>query len=239
MDSGIILVSSKKEMAMDKQIKVLIVDDYAVVRHGLLALIDTAPDMIVVGEAEDGLTAVKKAQVLNPDVIVMDLVMPGLDGIGAIEAIKQDSPQTCILILTNFGDEYRVLTALRAGAQGYLLKDAVLTDVVEAIRDVHTGKLALHPSITHVLIQSMQVPQKTQGETAVLIDPSLTRREQEVLKLIAKGFANRSLATSLHIDERTVRIHVSNILQKLDLENRTQAALYALSHNLASINDLF
>jgi two-component system, NarL family, response regulator LiaR len=138
------------------QIKVLIVDDYAVVRQGLQALIDTAPDMVVVGEAADGITAVQHAHDLQPDVVVMDLVMPGLDGISAIEAIQQKSPLTRVLILTNFSEEQRVRAAFRAGAQGYMLKDAILTDVVEAIRDVHAGKLSLHPSITHVLMQAMK-----------------------------------------------------------------------------------
>ena len=221
---------------MNNPIKILIVDDYAVVRHGLMALIDTAPGMVVVGEAEDGLTAVQQAQRLHPDVIVMDLSMPGLDGIGAIEAIKQASPHSHILILTNFGEAPQVRNALRAGVRGYLLKDAILTDVVEAIRDVHNGKLALHPSITHILIEAIQEPEKQQKKTAVPIHPALTKREQDVLKLIAQGLTNQSIADTLHIDEGTVRIHVSNILQKLNLENRTQAALYALRHDLVSIN---
>jgi len=220
---------------MAKMIKVLIVDDYAVVRHGLLALIATAADIEVVGEAGDGETAVLQVRVLRPDVIVMDLMMPGLDGIEAIKLIKQENQQVRVLILSNFGDESRVLAAIRAGAQGYLVKDAVLTDVVEAIRDVYDGKLALHPSVTHVLLQAMQM--KKQEKTAVHSPSVLTAREQDVLKLVAKGLTNQNIADTLLIDERTVRIHVSHILQKLDLENRTQAALYALRHGLATLSE--
>lgn len=221
---------------MDNNIRVLVVDDYAVVRHGLIALIDTAPGMIVVGEAEDGLMAVQQAQLLHPDVIVMDLVMPGLDGLGAVAAIKQASPLSHILILTNFGEASKVREALRAGVHGYLLKDAILTDVVEAIQDVHDGKLALHPSITHILIEALQEQEARPKKTAVSIHPALTKREQDILKLIAQGLSNQNIADALHIDEGTVRIHVSSILQKLNLENRTQAALYALRHDLVSIN---
>jgi NarL family two-component system response regulator LiaR len=199
-----------------KTIDILIVDDYAVVRQGLRALIDTAPDMQVVGEAADGLTAVQQATLLRPDVIIMDLVLPRLGGVEAIATIKQQDAEARVLVLTNFGDEPRVLAALRAGAQGYLLKDAILTDVLTAVREVYAGKLTLHPSINQVLLRAMQ-----QG--------------QDVLQLVAKGLPNQAIADQLQIDERTVRIHVSHILQKLALENRTQAALYALRHGLATL----
>jgi len=229
---------------MNERIKVFIVDDYAVVRHGLLALLDTAPDMIVVGEAGDGITAVQKALDLRPDVIVMDLVMPGMDGLQTIEALKKAGLQARILVLTNICEPQRVLAVLRAGARGYLLKDAVLTDIVEAIRDVYSGKITLHPSIAHIVMQAMQDPNKKKEtavsatvQTAVSTAVSLTEREQDVLKFVAKGLTNQDIAQSLHINERTVCIHVSHILLKLNLENRTQAALYALRHNLASLND--
>lgn len=216
-----------------KTIGILIVDDYAVVRQGLRALIDTAPDMQVVGEAADGLTAVQQANTLHPDVIIMDLLLPRLGGIEAITAIRQTDALARVLVLTNFGDEPRVMAALRAGAQGYLLKDAVLTDVITAIREVYAGKLMLHPSINHVLMRAMQQLPETEGKTAV--PPNLTNREQDVLQLVAKGFTNQAIADHLQIDERTVRIHVSHILQKLSLENRTQAALYALRHGFATL----
>jgi NarL family two-component system response regulator LiaR len=216
----------------DKMIDILIVDDYAVVRQGLRALIDTTSDIQVVGEAADGVTAVDQARMLHPDIIIMDLVMPRLGGIEAIAAIKQADNETRILVLTNFSDEPRVLAALRAGAQGYLLKDAMLTDVLTAIRDVYAGKLTLHPSVNHVLMRSVQAPE-TEVKTAVIAN--LTNREQEVLQFVAKGYSNQMIAGKLQIDERTVRIHVSHVLQKLALENRTQAALYALRHGLAKL----
>ena len=216
-----------------KTIGILIVDDYAVVRQGLRALIDTAPDMQVVGEAADGLTAVQQANSLRPDVIIMDLMLPRLDGIEAIIAIRQDNNQARVLVLTNFGDEPRVLAALRAGAQGYLLKDAVLTDVITAIREVNVGKLTLHPSINHILMLAMQQMPEVEVKTAV--SPTLTNREKDVLQLVAQGLTNQTIADQLQIDERTVRIHVSHILQKLSLENRTQAALYALRHGFATL----
>lgn len=216
----------------EKTIGILIVDDYAVVRQGLRALIDTTSDIQVVGEAADGVTAVHQAAALHPDIIIMDLVMPRLSGIEAIAAIKEADNQARILVLTNFSDEPRVLAALGAGAQGYLLKDAMLTDVLAAIREVYAGKLTLHPSINQVLIRSMQLPEP-EVKTAVVA--TLTNREQEVLLLVAKGYSNQMIATQLQIDERTVRIHVSHILQKLAVENRTQAALYALRHGLATL----
>ena len=147
-------------MTRNDRIKVLIVDAYANVRQGLLALIETTPDMIVVGDAVNGSTAVQKALALQPDVIIMDLIKLGLDGIEAIEAIKQEIPQARILVLTNFGEEQRVFSAFQSGAQGYLLKDAVMTNVVEAIRDVYAGKLTLHPNLTDVFMHAIQEPQK-------------------------------------------------------------------------------
>lgn len=143
---------------MKNQIKVLIVDNNTLVRHGLVALINTTTDLIVVGEAEDSDSAAQKAEDLNPDVIVMDLMKPGLKGSEAIALFKQKSPQTRILILTNIGDEAQVLETLRSGVHGYLLKDAVFTNVVEAIRDVYTGIFLLHPSFTHLLFRAIREP---------------------------------------------------------------------------------
>lgn len=148
--------SNRYRMSRDKTIQILVVDNYTVVRQGLQALIDTAPDMVVVGEATNGHMAIQQARSLHPDVVVMELVMPGLDGIETIKAIREERPEARILVLTNFGEEQRVVAALSAGAGGYLLKDAVLTDVIEAIRDVHHGKLTLHPSITEVLLHAVQ-----------------------------------------------------------------------------------
>ncbi len=216
-------------------IRIFIVDDHAVVRQGLAALISTVPDMIVVGDAADGTEAIERVPELYPDVIIMDLAMPGLDGVLAIEAIKQQNPYSRILVLTNFVEENRVLAALRAGAQGYLLKDAGFTNIIEAVRGVYDGTMILHPSISDVLAQVLQ--KTTRNEGSVVLEPSLTEREQDVLRLVAEGLTNKDIADALLIDDGTVRLHVSHILKKLGLENRTQAALYALRHKLASLDD--
>jgi NarL family two-component system response regulator LiaR len=147
-------------MNLNDQIRVLIVDDYANVRQGLSALLETTPDIVVVGEAVDSTTAIQTALALHPDVIVMDLIKPGLDGIEAIEGIKRAIPQARILILTNFGEEKPVFSAFQSGAQGYLLKGAIMTNVAEAIRDVYNGKLTLHPNLTDVFMHAIMEPQK-------------------------------------------------------------------------------
>ena len=147
-------------MILNDRIKVLIVDQYANVRQGLTALIKTTPDMVVVGEAANGATAVQKTLALHPDVIVMDLIRPDLDGIAAIGAIKQEIPQARILVLTDSGEEHRVFSAFQSGAQGYLLKDAMMTNVVEAIRDIYAGKITLHPNLTDVFMHAIQEPSK-------------------------------------------------------------------------------
>lgn len=213
---------------MEGTIHIFIVDDYAVVREGLRAFVTTEPDMVVIGEAANGETAVQQCLDLQPDVVVMDLALPDNEGIDAIRAIKQQSPQIDILILTNFVEEERVLAAMKAGAQGYMLKDATTKDIVQAIRDVNQGKVVLHPSVSYVLLQALQLPD-TNGQKAL---HTLTERETEVLQLVAQGHTNQVIANKLGIEERTVRVHVTHILQKLDLDNRTQAALHALRHGL-------
>ncbi len=218
-------------------IKILIVDDYAVVRHGLRALINTAPTMTIVGEAVDGHTAVQLTRELQPDVIVMDLLMPGLNGIEAIKAITQENPQARVVVLTGCGDELMVRAALDAGAQGYLLKDAVLTDLISAIRAVYEGKPALHVSVEKILGQRPQMFGDEGTDGNMSCDDKLTSRELEVLVFVAGGSANQEIADILNIKETTVRIHVSNILRKLGLENRTQLALFALRSGLATLTE--
>jgi len=213
---------------MKKEIQILIVDDYAIVREGLRAFITTEPDMMVVGEAADGETAVQQCQALQPDVMVMDLAMRNDEGVEAIQSIRQSCPQTYILVLTNFVEEDRVLAALKAGAHGYILKDATTHDIVQAIRDVYRGKAVLHPSVAYVLLQALQAT--TETDQAAL--EAITGREREVLQMVAQGRTNQEIAARLGIDERTVRVHISHILQKLNLDNRTQAALFALRHGL-------
>jgi NarL family two-component system response regulator LiaR len=214
---------------MKGTIHILIVDDYAVVREGLRAFVTTEPDMVVVGEAADGETALQQCLNLKPDVVVMDLALPNKEGIEAIRTVKQKCPQINILVLTNFSEEALVLAAMKAGAQGYMLKDATTKDIVQAIRDVNQGKVVLHPSVSYILLQALQVPH-TEDQAAL---HSLTARETEVLQLVAQGHTNQTISSQLGIDERTVRVHVTHILQKLQLANRTQAALFALRSGLA------
>lgn len=213
-------------------IRVLICDDHAIVREGVRTLIESEAGMEVAGEAADGLEAVEKARSLNPDVILMDLVMPRLDGLAAIQRIKAESPATHILVLTSFAEDDQVFPAIKAGALGYLLKDSLPRDLLQAIRDVHRGESSLHPTIALKLVREINRPSD--------LPPSehpLTDREVTVLQLVAQGLTNQEIADRLTISEWTVRTHVRNIMGKLHLANRTQAALYALREGIASLND--
>lgn len=217
----------------ENQIKVLVADDHAVVRKGLRAMLDVVPDIDVVGEAENGQVAVEQAQRLQPDVILMDLVMPKMDGIEAIRLIKARQPQAHILVLTTFAGEDKIFPAIKAGALGYHLKDSDPDDLVQAIRQVCRGESSLHPLIARRVLQELSHP----AEAPPTPDP-LTVREVEVLRLVAQGRDNREIAQQLVISEATVRTHVSNILSKLHLASRTQAALYALKEGLASLDEV-
>jgi len=213
-----------------RKIRVLIADDHPMIRDSLRTLIATEPDLELVGEAADGEQVVRKAADLKPDVILMDLVMPVKDGLQAISEIKGMQPEVSILVLTSFSDEDKVFPAIRAGALGYLLKDSSPHELLKAIHDVYRGEASLHPSIALQLIREINRP----SDLPPVEDP-LSERELEVLKLIAQGMTNQEIATRLVRSEWTVRTHVRNILGKLHVANRTQAALFALREGLADL----
>jgi two-component system, NarL family, response regulator LiaR len=208
-------------------IRVLIADDHAVVREGLRAFLALQEDIEVVGEAADGEEAVQAVARLGPDVALVDLVMPRVDGIATIARIRAERPETRVIVLTSFVDEDKMLPAVRAGAVGYLLKDVLPQDLVSAIRAVHGGGTLLHPTVIRELMREVS----RDGEAPAPPNP-LTVREREVLALIARGRANKAIAFDLGVAEKTVKTHVSNILGKLGLSDRTQAALYAVREGL-------
>lgn len=212
-------------------IRILLADDHPIVREGLRALLATEPGMTVVGEARDGSEAVLRARTLQPDVILLDLVMPRKDGLAVISEITHDLPDVHILVLTSFAEDEKVFPAIKAGATGYLLKDATPQELLQAIRDVSQGESVLHPSIARQLLREFRRPTDPAGSTT-----SLTEREREILLLVARGLSNLDIAERLVISERTVRSHISNILEKLHLSNRTQAALYALRQGWLSLD---
>jgi NarL family two-component system response regulator LiaR len=217
---------------MTSAIRVLVADDHAIVRKGIRALLATEPDIEVVGEVENGQEAVAEADRLRPDVILMDLVMPEMDGIEAIRRITAHQSEARILVLTSFAADDKVFPAIKAGALGYLLKDSSPRELVQAIHQVYRGESSLHPTIARKLLQELSRP----SERPPTPEP-LTEREVEVLRLVARGQSNREIADQLVISEATVRTHVSNILGKLHLASRTQAALYALREGLASLDE--
>lgn len=220
-------------IAADMPIRVLIVDDHAIVRKGTRALLAEVEGIEVVGEAADGQAAIDEATSLRPDVILMDLVMPGMDGIEAIRQIKDSQPDARILALTSFAADDKVFPAIKAGALGYLLKSADPEDLLQAIKQVYHGEPSLHPSIARKVLQEIRQPHERPATT----DP-LTDREVEILHLVAQGLSNKQIADQLCIAEVTVRTHVSNILGKLHLANRVQAALYALREGYAALDDI-
>ena len=217
---------------MSQTIRVLIADDHVVVRKGIRALLATEPGIDVVGEAADGAEAVRAAAELSPDVILMDIVMPTVDGIEAVRRIMAAQPGSRILVLTSFATDDQIFPALKAGALGYLLKDTGPEDLLQAIRQVHRGESSLHPTIARKVLQELSRPPQRPPTP----DP-LTEREVEVLRLVAQGRSNQEIARMLVVSEATVRTHVSSILSKLHLASRTQAALYALREGLASLDD--
>jgi|WetSurMetagenome_2_1015567.scaffolds.fasta_scaffold82569_2 two-component system, NarL family, response regulator LiaR len=223
--------SPKGDRGNSSVIRILIVDDHAVLRDGLRFMIQNNPRFELAGEAENGEQAILLAAEVKPDVILMDLVMEPVDGIQAISQIKADNPEARILVLTSFADDDKVFPAIKAGALGYLLKDSTPEQLAEAIYGVHRGELSLHPRIAIKVIRELNHPSSQLPPTK----HPLTGREVAVLKLVALGLSNGEIGEKLSISELTVSTHVRNILGKLQLANRTQAALYALREGLADL----
>jgi NarL family two-component system response regulator LiaR len=219
---------------MSEMIRILVVDDHIVVRRGLIAMLETEPGMQIIGEAANGVEAVEQARKLVPDVILMDLVMPVMDGIEATRQIKQEMPSVNILVLTSFSTNDKVIPSLNAGAIGYLLKDSTPDDLVRAIHQVSQGEGALPPAVTRQILAQLQAPIKSPDQSA---EEDLTERETEVLKLMAHGYSNAEIARLMVVSNATVYTHVSRILSKLNVSSRTQAALYALKKKLVTLDD--
>lgn len=208
--------------------RLLIVDDHAIVRQGVSMFLKTEPSIQIVGEAEDSQDAIDKAKSLSPDVILMDLVMPGEDGTTAIAELKRCSPEVKIIVLTTFDDEQKFQAAMQAGADGYILKDADGEALLQSIQAVRRGDVPLHPKVTRYLVKNIHQPMNLNG------NGHLTHREKEVLALVVKGLSNQAVAEALHLSRGTVKVHVSNILSKLRATSRTEAAMLAIQMGLIS-----
>lgn len=211
-------------------IKILFADDHEMVRIGVSAYLSAQPDMEVIAEANDGKEAVEKALTLKPDVILMDLVMKDMDGIEATKRILKEWPEAKIIIVTSFIDDEKVYPALEAGAMSYLLKTSKASKIAEAIRKTYEGQSILEPEVTGKLMTKMRKKEEN-------LHDQLTEREMEILLLIAEGKSNQEIADELFIALKTVKVHVSNILSKLQVNDRTQAVIYAFKHNLVSPKD--
>jgi DNA-binding NarL/FixJ family response regulator len=213
---------------MAEPIAVLIVDDHAVVREGLRAFLELQDGIEVAGEAGDGEEALERALALRPDVILMDLVMPKLDGVGAMRELRARVPGSRVIVLTSFLDDERLLPAIQAGAAGYLLKNAEPAELARAIRAAHGGETIIDPTVASRLVQAIADGRRSPA------DQTLTRREREVLELIARGRSNKRIALELEISEKTVKTHVGHVLAKLGVSDRTQAALVAVREGLVT-----
>jgi len=216
------------------KVRVLIVDDHMMVREGLSLFLSSHPEIEVVGEAANGREAVTQARRLQPDVVLLDLVMPEMDGLEAMKLILQENPRTKVIVLTSFVDDARILEAVQSGAAGFLLKDVQPGELVEAIQNVVQGRPQLHPEVTKRLMRRLA---RGEERPAPPVE-ELTPRELEVLRAMAQGLSNREIAAKLFISEKTVKTHVSNILHKLNVSDRTQAVIYALKHKLVELEEL-
>ncbi len=209
---------------MADKINVLIVDDHPVVREGLASFLATEDGFVVQGAVASGEDAVKIVEDRQPDVVLMDLVMPGMGGTEAIRHIKSAHPETRVIVMTSFSQDDKLFPAIKAGADGYLLKDTLATDLIDAVKSAFAGRSVLHPDVAQKLMHSFSNRNRTS------LEEKLTPRETEVIELIACGLSNEEIANRLVISDKTVKTHVSNILHKLNLAHRTQAALYAINH---------
>jgi NarL family two-component system response regulator LiaR len=216
-------------MTFQDEIRILVVDDHSIVREGLCAMLESKPGIRVIGDAADGEEAIQKAQALRPDVILMDLKMPNKDGISAIYDIIELQPEARILVLSSFSEEDQIVESLHAGARGYILKDAKPDELIQAIYKVHAGEAPLNPLVARRLILNMNPRRKPRLAT------KMTRRELEVLDLVVKGLSNEEIGKQLNISSRTVSTHVSNMIQKVHVENRTQLAMMALRQGVSSL----
>jgi DNA-binding NarL/FixJ family response regulator len=215
----------------DAKIRVLVADDHPMLREGLVAVLDTQQNFEVVGEAADGSEVVRLAERLNPDVILLDLEMPGVDGVAALEKLRSAGSEARTIVFTAYDTDERILGALRAGARGYLLKGASRTEIFDAIRTVHAGGSLLQPVVTNKLLQTMS-REKRREET----EP-LTPREIEVLALLSQGLQNKEISARLFISERTVKFHVSSLMHKLGAENRTESVTIAAQRGLIQLTE--
>ncbi len=218
-------------MSGPEKIRVLIVDDHQIVRQGLRNFLELNEDIAVIGEAADGIGALESATELRPDVILMDLVMPRMDGITATMEIKKKNPGVMVIALTSFTEDDKVIPAIQAGACSYLLKDVSPDDLVEAIRAAAKGEARLHPDVTRKLMQQVSKPVPAQKEH---LPSEITDRELDVIRLVAEGKSNQEIANELVISEKTVKTHLSNIFSKLGLVDRTQLAIFAIKNNLVN-----
>jgi DNA-binding NarL/FixJ family response regulator len=214
---------------MPEPIRVMIVDDHAVVREGLRAFLTLQDGLEIVGEARDGSEAVSEAVRLRPDVILMDLVMPKLDGVGAMRELRRELPESRVIVLTSFLDDERLLPAIQAGAAGYLLKNADPAQLARAVREAHEGRAIIDPTVAARLVSAL-----ADGQPTAIRDDPLTQREREVLELIAGGRSNKRIALELGISEKTVKTHVGHLLAKLGVSDRTQAAMLAVRDGLVT-----
>ncbi|MEM7115234.1 MAG: response regulator transcription factor [Chloroflexota bacterium] len=216
-------------------IRILVVDDQELIRQGIATLLSLEEGIVVVGQADSGETAVSQATALKPDLILMDIRMPGMDGVEAVQVIRQQQPTCKVLMLTTFNDDHYIIKSLQAGATGYLLKDMPSHDLAQAIRLAHAGIYQLAPDVAGKLVGNISQPHGPNTTPPQFPSEKIpvTLRELDVLRLLASGASNKEIALQLSISEGTVKKHISNILQTLDLRDRTQAAIYAVKHNLA------